>query len=85
MNLCCACGQDFNSTGLFDRHRIGKHAYDFAEGLELGLDDGRRCLDPGEMREAGWRLNRRGRWIDPARDPRGRLGESRNLREPVWR
>jgi hypothetical protein len=73
MNLCTSCGQDFGSVELFDRHRVGKHAYDFIEGLERGLEDGRRCLDVDEMEEAGWRLNARGRWNDPARDPRARL------------
>jgi hypothetical protein len=83
VNLCTACGQDFGSVELFDRHRVGKHAYTFAEGLERGLEDGRRCLDPQEMASAGWRLNGRGRWIDPARDPRGRLREPRKLRGAV--
>jgi hypothetical protein len=61
LNLCSACGQDFGSVELFDRHRVGKHAYDFIEGLEMGLEDGRRCLDASEMDSLGWRLNRLGR------------------------
>ena len=83
MNLCCTCWQDFNSVGLFDRHRIGKHAYDFAEGLELSVEDGRRCLDPQEMENAGWRPNSRGRWNDPARNPAGRLRPMPELRAAV--
>jgi hypothetical protein len=79
LNRCTACGEDFGSVELFDRHRIGRHAYDFAQGLELGLEDGRRCLDAGEMRERGWSLTQRGRWIDPARDPRRRLRETPEL------
>jgi hypothetical protein len=87
VSVCCACGQDFNSVGLFDRHRVGRHAYSFAEGLNMDppREDGRRCLDIAEMAGAGWRLNGRGRWIDPARDPRGRLRESRKLRKAVQR
>lgn len=62
MNLCTACREDFSSVAAFDRHRVGRHAYDFAEGLELGFEDGRRCRDEDEMREAGMELDRRGRW-----------------------
>jgi hypothetical protein len=85
MNLCCACLQDFGSVELFDRHRVGQHAYDFLEGLRMepAREDGRRCLDIGEMEDAGLRLNSRGRWFDPARDPRGRFGETPKLRERV--
>ena len=81
MNLCSACGQDFGSVELFDRHRVGKHAYSFAEGLERGLEDGRRCLDRSEMEGAGWRLNKCGRWSDPARNPAGRLRPTPELTE----
>jgi hypothetical protein len=81
MNECCECGEDFGSVELFDRHRVGKHAYTFAEGFELGLEDGRGCLDPTEMENAGWRLNGRGRWVDPARNPASRLRPRPELRE----
>jgi hypothetical protein len=83
LNLCCACWQDFGSVELFDRHRVGKHAYSFVEGLEMGLEDGRRCLDPTEMEGVGWRLNSRGRWSDPARNPAGRLRPMPELRETL--
>jgi hypothetical protein len=64
VNLCRACGLDFASVGAFDKHRVGKHAYTFREGLRLEppREDGRRCLDEAEMREAGMELDRRGRW-----------------------
>jgi hypothetical protein len=62
VNLCRACRRDFSSVAAFDRHRVGRHAYDFAEGLELGFEDGRRCLDEDEMQAAGMALDRRGRW-----------------------
>jgi hypothetical protein len=85
MNACASCGQDFGSVELFDRHRVGRHAYSFAEGFELDppREDGRRCLDPQEMETAGWRLDRRGRWTDPARNPAGRLRPMPELREAV--
>lgn len=35
MNLCRTCGHDFASIRAFDAHRIGRHAYTEAEGLEL--------------------------------------------------
>lgn len=84
MNSCRSCGEDFGSAGLFDRHRIGRHAYTFGEGLRLDppREDGRRCLDAGEMRALGWRLNARGRWIDPARALRTAQIESAERREP---
>jgi hypothetical protein len=62
VNLCTACRGGFSSVTAFDRHRVGRHAYTFAEGLELGLEDGRRCLDEDEMRAAGMALDRLGRW-----------------------
>lgn len=69
MNLCRACGQDFSSVGLFDRHRTGRHAYTFAEGLRMDppVDDGRRCLDLSDMRSLWWEPNERGAWHDPER------------------
>jgi hypothetical protein len=74
MNLCRACKQDFNSVVLFDRHRVGKHAYTYSEGIAMDpmREDGRRCLSVGEMAELGWRTNDRGRWIDPAEVARAR-------------
>lgn len=73
MNECGAYGQDFNSVRLFDRHRVGKHAYTFKEGMAMvpPREDGRRCLDPVEMRADGWALNERGRWSDPVEAARG--------------
>jgi hypothetical protein len=86
VNLCCACLQDFGSVELFDRHRVGKHAYGFAEGLDMDppREDGRRCLDPSEMESAGWRMNSLGRWSDPARNPASRLRPRPELRKTAW-
>ena len=67
MNVCGACGEDFNGVRLFGAHRVGVHAYTISEGLRMDppREDGRRCLHVHEMRDRGWRLNQRGRWINP--------------------
>jgi hypothetical protein len=63
LNGCPGCGQDFTSTVLFDRHRIGTYAYPWSPDRE----DGRRCLDEQEMEAKGWTQDDRGRWLDPVR------------------
>lgn len=52
LNQCVVCGSDFTSIEYFDRHRVGKHEYTFAEGMRMtpSREDGRRCLDEEEMR-----------------------------------
>lgn len=67
MNFCRACGEDFGSVGAFDAHRIGKHAYTFAEGFHRDppREDGRRCLDADELVEVGWHRDQHGRWRQP--------------------
>lgn len=72
MNLCRSCSQDFGSVELFDRHRVGVHAYTYSEGLRLEppREDGRRCLSVPEMLERGWAPNARELWADPARAAR---------------
>jgi len=77
LNQCGACGLDFGSISAFDEHRVGKHAYTFLEGLDLDppRDDGRRCLDPGELLERGWRQDQRGRWRTPGRDASVRFAQ----------
>jgi hypothetical protein len=77
LNLWRACGQDFSGVKTFDRHRVGKHEYLWSRARE----DGRRCLDPVEMRALGWKLNEWGRWSDPSQHPGERLGEKRQLTE----
>lgn len=67
MNLCGACGQDFTSVSLFDKHRVGKHEHPFSQDHP----DGRRCLDLAEMAGLGWERNPRGRWFDPSEVSRG--------------
>lgn len=57
MSQCRTCGEVFNSTAAFDKHRIGRH----------GID--RRCMTEAEMREAGMDHNRRGLWVTALREP----------------
>ena len=74
MNLCTACGLDFTSVRLFDAHRVGRHEYLYAEGLQLEppREDGRRCLSGDEMEAKGWQQDARGRWFNPVRSERAR-------------
>jgi len=56
-SYCTTCGRDFAGDTYFDKHRIGKHAYLYQEGLKFDppVEDGRRCMDDEEMIEAGMR------------------------------
>lgn len=53
-NQCRGCGEFFNSTFAFDKHRTG----DFGKN--------RRCLTPDEMRAKGMSKNAAGFWISAA-------------------
>ena len=53
-NQCCGCGEYFNSTFAFDKHRTGEHGKD------------RRCLSPEQMKEIGMAVNSAGFWISAA-------------------
>jgi hypothetical protein len=53
-NQCGGCGEFFNSTFAFDKHRTG----------EFGKD--RRCLAADEMRARGMSTNAAGFWISSA-------------------
>ena len=48
----------FASVTAFDRHRVGRHEHVWSAERE----DGRRCLDEDELRDAGMELDPRGRW-----------------------
>jgi hypothetical protein len=77
---CPSCGLDFSSTAAFDRHRVGTHAYLFAEGLafDASREDGRRCLDVDEIRAVPMELDDRGRWgLVPSEKQRAALAEMR--------
>jgi hypothetical protein len=51
---CTACGELFNRTSLFDKHRTGTYSE-------------RRCLNNDEMTAKGWRKLDSGYWVGPAR------------------
>jgi hypothetical protein len=53
---CASCGEYFNSTAAFGKHRTG----------EYGTD--RRCRTPFEMTEAGMVVSQRGWWVTSARE-----------------
>jgi hypothetical protein len=75
LNLC-RCDTDFASVAAFDRHRTGVHDYTFPEGLRMDppREDGRRCLDPEELLEAGMGIDPRGRWrVALSEDAQNRL------------
>jgi len=74
-NQCGACGEDFTSVELFDRHRVGVHEYTITEGLAMDppREDGRRCLAVHEMRDRGWAQDGSVRWYDPVRAARARM------------
>lgn len=50
-NQCCGCGEYFNSSAAFDKHRHG----------DFGKD--RRCRTVEEMREKGMDKNAAGFWV----------------------
>ncbi|GAB3749716.1 FDXHR family putative zinc-binding protein [Lysobacter olei] len=62
---CTACGELFNRTRVFDRHRVGEYAKrgEWAHS--------RRCLTPAEMQARGWRRNAAGFWVMDALDAAG--------------
>ena len=53
---CAACGECFNSTSTFDRHRVG----------DFSTPTSRRCRTPAELILRGWSRNVRGFWIERA-------------------
>lgn len=55
-NQCAGCGQYFNSSNAFDKHRTGEHA-----------GGNRRCLTADEMTARGMALNKTGWWVGSLR------------------
>jgi len=53
---CTACGDFFNSTSTFDRHRTGR----------FDVPGDRRCLSADELIARGWSRNTAGFWIERA-------------------
>lgn len=54
-NQCAGCGEYFNSSFAFDRHRVGEH-----EGEQ------RRCMTVDEMLARGMSVSASGFWITSA-------------------
>ena len=50
-NQCPSCGEYFNSTYAFDKHRAGQHGVD------------RKCLKIEQMLSIGMDKNKQGYWI----------------------
>jgi hypothetical protein len=92
MNFCRGCGEDFASVAAFDRHRVGVHAYTFAQGLLVNptVEDGRTCMDEEELYVVGMELDSRGRWCITADAERireafsGYVRRPRGLRRSSW-
>ena len=59
---CTACGEYFNSTSIFDLHRVGHFA---AVGERA---NGRRCLTPEEMEARGYLKSAAGFWVRSLRE-----------------
>ena len=55
-NQCPGCGELFNSTAAFEKHRVGEHT-----------DNQRRCLTPIEMRQRGMVQVEGGWWVTKLR------------------
>jgi len=51
-NQCAGCGEFFNSTLAFEKHRVGEHA-----------GNQRRCLTTAEMEEKGMAVSSSGWWV----------------------
>ncbi len=54
---CSRCGEYFNSTHAFSKHRVS--------GFQPVT---RTCLTPAEMRGKGWSINRTGHWVTATRE-----------------
>lgn len=65
---CTVCGGYFNSTGAFDKHRVGEYQH-----------NGRRCWSEAEMEAKGMSKNETGFWIGSVmpvgRSYEGKTGE----------
>lgn len=62
--LCRTCGEYFNSTGMFDRHRIG-------------TCPDRRCMTAAELLKRGYSRNAGGFWIRAGRWQETRRNDDR--------
>lgn len=60
-NQCAECGEVFNSSSAFDKHRTGTFGRPMGDGTYMMHT--RRCLNVGEMYFAGMARNNRGFWV----------------------
>jgi hypothetical protein len=76
-NQCAGCGEYFNSSAAFEKHRTG--AYGSTTGDGIYLPSSRRCRSIAEMEAAGMAKNSNGWWIT-APNP---MEFDRGLKEPA--
>lgn len=69
-NRCPTCGEFFNSTSAFDKHRVGE--YDIA----------RRCMTVAEMGTAGMVKNAEDFWLTRARAQQSVSSLTREAKQP---
>ena len=63
---CPTCGEFFNGTQPFDKHRVGQYAQPGER------HNTRRCLTVPEMEAAGFQRNAAGFWCERAKEPHPR-------------
>ena len=72
-NECAGCGELFNSTAAFDRHRTGSYGFH-------GKNVTRRCLTVHEMLAKGMDKNATGWWVTALNPDRGGIPASKTLK-----
>jgi hypothetical protein len=60
-NQCAGCGEFFNSSAAFDKHRTGAFGSPMGDGTYMMHS--RRCLSGEEMRTKGMDKNASGYWV----------------------
>lgn len=63
-NQCAECGELFNSSASFDKHRTGAFGAPMGDGTYMMHS--RRCLTVAEMQDKGMVKNAGGWWITAA-------------------
>lgn len=63
-NQCAGCGEMFNSSAAFDKHRTGAFGAPMGDGTYMMHS--RRCMTVAEMTEKGMVKNSGGWWITAA-------------------
>jgi hypothetical protein len=60
-NQCAGCGEYFNSSAAFDKHRTGAFGAPMGDGTYM--QHSRRCRTVAEMQAAGMAKNKDGWWL----------------------